>query len=657
LTAYLAIVTFAVSSIFLFSTKTEHHRVVTIQKPILINQERKTPAYFVYQQSRNLQQKKSEPVIAKSTFLTNLNEQPRLPEMQLTEMQLTKSDYMAYEASLYNSRGIANADDPNAYDYEKVVFNSQNDESDIAFTEQPTVLSPERKWATIQGKFELRDGVGITDHIIDIKRVEEGLVKEQGRVNLSAGTYSIDIESPNGYLIAQIHDKHGLLVGEDRQRLVNLQNRGGFFEGPFIRVGRPEDRLAANPAPAPVPAPPSDMAWASKTKPAPDLSWASKPKPAPTVAALNAAPSSASASRGLTASLFNSQKTLSIPTGEFSNVSVFSSTVAHIYDPSQVYVSVSSIRLAGEKSETPMFTKKWLENAVNLISKNSQIQIDVNSPVLIGRVLIDGNPVAGAQVQTDKMLFLKPVYLDQFLNPSSTLTETSPNGYFMFVGLDEGSYNVVAGVNDHVIGSQFFIAESGAIGFQNIYTRSIPVSQTIRCFDAFTSTPVDSDIYISSQDEIVSTSEGSSSIRTHVESNVSDFWARTADPVYASVHFFQNGRKDYVHIPMIQENWLEQIRKMRLVNLVPGSGTVIGFTPQLNFEVFLAADKYEKSNLVYFTKEGELSETPQANGGFIMFNVPAGTREIVLQNLETDKISSQVISVQDQEIAAITFGD
>jgi len=291
-------VTFAVSSIFLFATKTEHRRVVTIQKPIVINQERKTPAYFVYQQSQLLQQKKAEPVFVKSTFLTNLSEQPQLPQMQLSELRLTKSDYLAYVTSIYQSRSVASGDQEPGYDYEKVIFNSGEQENDLAYAESPTVLSPERKWATIQGKIELKDGVGITDHVIDIKRVEEGLVKELGRINLAAGTYSIDIESPNGYLIAQIHDKHGLLVGEDRQRLVNLQNHGGFFEGPFIRVGRPEDRLAANPNPGNNPG----DAWAFSAPASAKL--ASAPK----IASFKAAPTPTSGSTGITTSLFNNQK-------------------------------------------------------------------------------------------------------------------------------------------------------------------------------------------------------------------------------------------------------------------------------------------------------------------------------------------------------------
>jgi hypothetical protein len=179
----------------------------------------------------------------------------------------------------------------------------------------------------------------------------------------------------------------------------------------------------------------------------------------------------------------------------------------------------------------------------------------------------------------------------------------------------------------------------------------------LRSFDAFTSEPVDTDIYISSQDEVLQTNEGVAVLRTNVESNVSDFAVRTADQKYLSAHFVQNGRKEFIHIPMIQDEWLEQIKKIKLVNSLPGTGTVIAFTPQLKWEAFLASENYDKSNIIYFTKDGELSDVPQANGGFIMFNVAVGAKEIVLHNLENEKISSQVVSVEDQQLAVMTFAD
>jgi len=661
LTALYAITLFAVSSIFLFSTKTEHHRVVTIQKPIVITQERRTPAFFVYQQSQLLRQKKPETIAAKSTYLTNLGEQPQLAKFQLAEMRLTKSDYAAYQAALYRSRMIATSSyDHYEHDYEKVVFQPDTQEPALDYADAPTVLSPERRWAVIQGKFELRDGVGITDHFIDIKRVEEGLVREQGRINLNAGTYSIEIESPNGYLVAEVRDKSGLIIGEDRQRLVNLQGRGAFLEGPFIKVRRPDSTLAGNPSSGK-----GDTSASASTAATASSGWAAQPgatlasgaKSSGASSSFKASPSATSGGTTLAATIFNDQKIFTRATDEFSNVNSLSSTIARIYDPAQIYTNAVTIRMAGESAETPMFTKNWLANAINLISREQQLQIKQGLPVVIGRVVVDGQPMAGAQVQIERQLNAQAIYLDQFLNPSSSLSETTSNGYFMFIGVDPGAYDVVAFANNRIIGSQLFSAEIAAISFQNIYARSIPVNLTVRSYDAFTSDPVETDIYLSSQDEIIQTVEGSAAFRTYVENNVSDYAVRTADVSYVGLNLVQSGKKDYVHIPMIQEKWLTQIKKIKLINDLPSHGIVIGFTPGLKYEVYLASDHYDKSNVVYFTKDGEIASGPQTNGGFIMFNVPVGAKEVVLNNLENEKIFSQALAVHDQQVSAISFGN
>ncbi|MGZ3725199.1 MAG: hypothetical protein ACXWQQ_05340 [Pseudobdellovibrio sp.] len=651
MTTYFTTIMMMVSAVFLFSTKTERSRVVTIQRPIVITQERKTPAYFAYQQSLALTAKKIQPAIQRSTFLSNLNVQAIGAKIQLAEMKFTKTEYAQIENQFYKARTIASNlnEDMSNLAYEKVIFNQAAETPLRESEEDVPALSPSQKWATVQGKFELTGGVGIVDHVIELKRVEEGQVKEYGRINLQAGTYSIDIASPNGYIIARVKDKSGLIVGEDRQRLVNLQNKGSYFEGPFIRVGHP-DTLAANPG---APNPPT----IALQKPS-SASGGAANVIASAKAVLPTSASAAAIASNVSVSIFDNQKTLSGPEDEFGNISAFSSTISRVYDPSQVYANVTTIRMTGEKSPTPVFTKKWLDGAVSYISDIQQVQFkSSNAPVLMGQVLVDGKPAAGAQVQIESLPSLRAVYLDQFMIPSSGLSATSSNGYFMFVGVDDQTYDVAAVLNNKVVGSQLFIAESGAIAFQNIATKSIPDSLTVRSFDAFTNAVVETDLVVSSQEETIQTIDGTAAVYSHVDNNVSEYLVRTSDPIYVSMRYTQSGRKDYVHLPMIQEAWLNEIKKLKALNDQVNTGTIIGFTPNFSYDAYLASDNYSKSNVVYFTNDGQLSTAPVAGGGFILFNVPMGAREVVLQESETGRIFSQVFDVKYQEVSVTHFDE
>ena len=635
-----------VSSVVFYSAKTEQSRVVTIQKPLVITQERKTPAYFVYQQAQALNQKVEVEKNTKTTFLSNLSVQPVTPKLKLTEVTFSKKEYAKLQQKFnVPNREIAslvNAEVSNSV-YEKVIFNTDLNVPNLEQEEIIEHLSPSRKWATIRGKLELRDGVGIVDHKIDLRRVEEGSVRELGKIDLKEGSYNIDIESPNGYLIAQIRDRSGLIIGEDSQRLINLQNKGSYFEGPFIRVGRPSS-LAANPA--------TSNEGNRYTKTATQATTTA----ASSFATFKQTPNSGSA---IAASIFDNQKTLAQPTDEFTNISRFSSSITRLTDPSRIYADITTIRMTGDKTETAMFTQKWVDGVVSYVSDIQQMQLKSKTlPVIIGKVLVDGKPVAGAQVDIENLPSVHAIYFDQFMIPSLNQNETSANGYFMFIGLEADAYEILASKSGYPIGSQLFVAEETRVAFQNIQTLAVPKAKVVRTFDAFTADVLQTDVIAADQAEAFQTAEnGSYGIKTKVQDNVTEFIARHSDPLYIPIRYVQSGARDYAHIPMIQEHWVTEIMRVRQINELPNTGIVIGFTTGLKYDAYLSAENYPKNYIVYFNQYGQPSLEPVVGGGFILFNVPVGAREVVLQDQASERIYSQVFHIRPSQVSVSHFVD
>jgi hypothetical protein len=593
-----------VPSVFIFTSKTEQSRVVAIHRPLVITQDRKTPAYYVYQQTQALQHKKptslenENSINTKTTFLSNLS-LPRATEtIEVAAMTFAREEIFSQLA------------------YEKLIVSETVATPLVEQAQEATAHSPSKKWARIKGKFELKDGVGIVDHYIELKRVEEGQVRELGRIDLSAGAYSIDIESPQGYLIAQIKDRTGFLIGEDRQKLINLQSRGNYFEGPFIRVGNPE-----------------------------------------TIAANFNVPSRDAASRtSVSVSLFDKQTTLSKANDVFSNVSRYSSTISRFFDPSRIYKNITTLRHTGEKTETPVFTSKWLAGVFQYASDVQKIEFkDKNIPVIMGRVLSNGKSVADAQVQIESVPGVMAIYFDQFMIPSFNRQSTSENGYFMFIGLEPAAYTIVATKLDVVLGSQVFVAENDAIAFQNISSVSIPRTKVIRSFDGFTSEPVTADIVLAEAEEAIQTDSGTATVKTFTEFGVAEFVVRTNDRKFLPIRYVQNARQEYVHIPLIQESWLAAIKSAKAILEVANTGIVIGFTTDLAYDAYLTTDTYDKNNIVYFDHYGQLTSAPTQGGGFILFNVPVGPREVILQEKVLNKIYSQVVNVLNQQISISHF--
>ncbi len=640
MTSYLAIVSLIFSAIIFFSAKTEEKRVVTIQKPVVITQERRTPAYFVYQQAKAVQKKPEIQSFLNSKRLSNLNIQSTVPKIQVAEMIFTRREYAKtlpkFDQPIPQNMTSKIIEDLDSRAYDKVVYNSDREPSFVENELEVNEISPLKKWATIRGKLELRDGVGIVNHKIDIKRIEEGIVREQGRIDLNAGEYNIDIESPNGYLIAQIRDQTGLIIGEDRKRLTNLRNKGSYLEGPFIEVGRP-DTLAANlslPKPTKTAKSDSKSDVFGRTKQKPELA---------TVVA---------------ASIFDNQKQLTNPHEEFTNISQYSSSIVRLNDPSQIYADTTTIRMTGDKTETPVLTKKWIDGAVSYVSDIQKIQFrSKDLPVLIGKVLVDGAPVAGAQVEIQTIPSAQPIYFDQFMIPTPTTNETGLNGYFMFLGLEEDVYEVAVRIKGRLVSSQIFIAESGRVAFQNIQSVSAPKGKVIRTFDAFLSEPMPADIVVADQEDVLQTTDGSLGLNSYIKSNVAEFIVRTNASVYAPFRYVQNGGREYAHIPLIQEGWLRDIMTYKKINEAPNSGIVIGFTEGLQYEAFVSVEEFSKNNIVYFNKYGQITEGPELGGGFILFNVPVGAREVILQDSASQRIYSQVFNIRNNQISVSHFVD
>ncbi len=652
--SFFSALTIVISILFLYSARLEKSRVVTFAKPLVITQARKTPAFHLYQHALDKNAAPLEMITTATTYMSTESLKLSIKPVVISEMVLaqqeigTKSDF-GFQISAVEKD-----------DSERI----ENIVKSISQTSEQPRSSSVKKWGTIRGKFEVKDGVGVVDHVVEIKRIEEGQVRELGRIDLQAGSYSIDIENPQGTLIAQIKDKNGILIGEDQQKIINLQSQGNYFEGPFIRVGRPQGIAAntgnfggnsANSKPAYGGGSPTrDLANNSNGR----SNSTSRKQVGQQSAAAVPALSPSKETSSIVASLFSKQLQLENPKEQFQNISRNSSTISIIEDQKKIHQSMITIRQAGDEIEIPLFTKKWLSGALNYISDQLKVEFkSKTAPVLIGQTRLSNAASAGVTVEIESQPGLKAIYLDEYMIPNLKLESTSENGYFLFVGLEPGTYPVVALKNGTVIGQQLFIAEEGHISYQHIVSSTAARSVLFRTYDAFSGEPQDSDIVIPDYADIVETVAGTASYRTHNQLGLSDFIVR-AKQDFMPINYIQDSRKDHVHIPLIRESWLSNLQSQQQINDQPDTGTIVGFVPDLEkFELFLISESYDLKQIVYFDRSGEASNTPVSGGGFIMFNVPVGAQEVLVQEVPSGRVFSQVHVVKLNQTSVSHFNE
>ena len=647
LSSFFSALILTIPILFLYSTRLEKSRVVTFSKPMVITQARKTPAFRLYQHAQDKHEVITEVASNETTFISTESLKLEVKPMIISEMTLARQEIGASNDFGFQ---VAQSDKVKAQQQVDMVVQSINQSANQYKS------SPLKKWGTVRGKFEVKDGVGVVDHIVEIKRIEEGQVRELGRIDLQAGSYSIEIENPQGTLIAQIKDKNGILIGEDQQKIINLQSQGSYFEGPFIRVGRPPG-IAINTGATgnydgkPVANNPSHgNQVASNYSDNRNKTNGSSRKQA--IQQATAKPSS------IVASLFSKQYQLENPKEQFQNISKNSSTISIIEDQKNIHQSMITIRQTADEIETPLFTKKWLLGALDYISDQMKIEFKSKSaPILIGQIKLQNASGAGVKVEIENQPGVTAIYLDQFMIPNLKLESTSENGYFMFYGLEVDSYSVIAQKNGAIIGQQLFVAEEGFISYQNIVSSVAPRSVLIRSYDAFSGEPQDADVVIPDHADIVETTAGTASYRTYNQLGLANFVVR-AKQDYMPINYIQDSRKDHLHIPLIKESWLSNIQSQLQLNDQPNTGTIVGFVPEIeNFEMYLISEDYNSKQIVYFDQSGVVSSTPVTGGGFIMFNVPVGAQEVLVQEKQTNRIFSQVHIVKLNQTSVSHFSE
>jgi hypothetical protein len=587
---------------FLYSPKIETSGAVFIVKPMTISQERKSPAYDVFRQSQKVlnsaEISTSQEIAGTNLVLNSDNIVKEKAILKTAELVIDQKELLIETEKKLEQLALVKTD--------SALLSKLNSTSNVSSPIQP--LQPQfsqnqSQAAKIRGNFELIDGVGIVDHIVSLRRVFEGQSFELGEVDLKAGMYQILVGSFEGELVAEIKDRAGMIIGEDRQKILGLKRAGSFFSGPLLKVGQP-----------------SAIGFNARNVDERKI-----------------------AEQNLSASLYSGNFSLKKTTDTYPNVASLSSTLGLIKDRTGKNATTLSFRTAKDNSETLLFSQKWVDGLKNYLSEKLQIQYVPSSGLIIGRIMQDGKPVAGAQVIVENQAGIEPYYLDQFLIPQTNQAVTGANGFFVIPGLNQGRYQISGFIKDRHIGSQLYFVEENIISYQEILTIVKTQSVIVRAFDAFTGQEQDADLTLPGHEDIFTVVDGMARYRTASAEGLQEISVRPTSNQYAPFIYLQNSKKDHMHLPFIQDGFLDQIRIQKQIPITDETAVFIGFAAAGNFDLHLTAENFDRKQIVYFNEKGMVTPTPVAGGGFIIYNLPMGLQEIILQDQKTDRTFSQVI--------------
>ena len=122
----------------------------------------------------------------------------------------------------------------------------------------------------------------------------------------------------------------------------------------------------------------------------------------------------------------------------------------------------------------------------------------------------------------------------------------------------------------------------------------------VRSFEAFTGQEMDADLILPGQEDIFTLIDGFGRYRTSTAEGLQEISVRPVSGGYAPYIYLQNSKKDHLHLPMIQDQFLDQLRLQKQIPIVEDTSVFIAFVPAGDFDLHLTSENFDRKQFYCF---------------------------------------------------------
>lgn len=289
----------------------------------------------------------------------------------------------------------------------------------------------------------------------------------------------------------------------------------------------------------------------------------------------------------------------------------------------------------------PDSTIKALKEILGVTTPKEQMGI------IKGEVLIAGQHVAGAEIEILNANDLyKPVYFNSFL-PDTNLKETTANGQYAFVDIPQGSYLVRAKYKGKYLSPQVAPVEAGFVTQVHFDVQKPSLAEAF-VFDIQTSEMMNANINFLGSSQKVPI-QARKLISFSGTDGIQFLEVEAQNQNYYTTRITVDKSEKEILIPMISQEWLNDLLSRLKVTSIPDTGLIIGTALDLPYKIELDPNAYnEDTKIVYFDSSGRLAPGVMyapAGGGFVAINVNQGIRSLFnkYQGTKNIKISTMAV--------------
>lgn len=472
----------------------------------------------------------------------------------------------------------------------------------------------------IEGRIQLVDGLALASSTdkINIGWMQEGQLKREGKVSIAEGRYSIRVDKLEGEVIAELADTKGFVMGEATLDLEKLMRERGDGNMTIANVN--------------LELTPYNFGFRART-----LSVYDTPSSKMPVASTQVALGRHDVS-------FQSNER-----GQVSNDSISSKSTAILYANKGAHRETIVIADFRKEQRLRMFPEKYITTLFDLIDLPKEFR---DLGVIWGQVTNRGVATGGYRVRMPLHPEVTPIYFDMYI-PMKQNKETSADGQYAFVGIEEGHYEVeVVDSTDKVVDTKLVYVQPAAVStieFEIARSKTVYV----KYFDPFRTTPRPIEyITLGQRDAATGETETSVPITAFIGEDPMLLFARFENSATGSATFASRTSK-YQEIPVLDHSWFEGISQKYKFN--KKQGAIVGFVDtQEHFEAYLDKAVLDYK-ILYFDSRGEIihpKDVGRQRAGFIFYNTSEDLHTVLIETT-SGQIVTELAYVDGEAVAVV----
>ncbi len=461
----------------------------------------------------------------------------------------------------------------------------------------------------VQGDIELKEGLAFVGSI-GISWVVSDYELMVGSINIKDASFEISPTELVGEIIVSLYDQYDEMIGEGR-------------------IDLSEYHLSKTNINAKIPVYPVDLNTAGKVV---------------EVASLGSQKMKTIEGADVDLYAFNNRSTTN-KNGEFSFRGWKKSNSRTLAIASKKGYKDSVFLIDSKKTSTViLFDNKYVDAFFDYLS-DIGLRSKRDKGTIYGHIVGVGD-ASGYRVRLEKE---KPLYFIEAGFPTQSLNQTSSNGLFAFVGLQDGDYILRIEKEGEIIDEKVVIVEQGKIS--PVYADLAEMKKHLAFYDPFFPEKLINEVELRFFDgyQVIQRNQQNThdiNIRGGNDAGILDFYESEK-----AARTFISRQKSVQKIPLLRDKVLMKLAEVK--NLDVSDGIIFGFieSPE-KYRVEMVEEKAE--NIIYFNASAQpIDPTQEVAFGFMMGGFSPGLKTIVIESVDDPMILATDLVFSDHNIISL----